>query len=132
MIAFLPSLDYSVDMAKHILVVDDDEYIRELYEEVLKDAGYTVDIAVDGQDGYDKIKATPYDLVMLDIMMPKMDGVQLLKKLAEEKIHPHVVLLTNLAHDPVMKEGKALGALAYLIKADMTPDQLVGEIKKYL
>ena len=45
-------------MAKHILVVDDDEYIRELYEEVLKDAGFTVDIAVDGQDGYDKITST--------------------------------------------------------------------------
>lgn len=119
-------------MAKHILVVDDDEYIRELYEEVLKDAGYNVDIAIDGQDGYDKIKAGHYDLVMLDIMMPKMDGVQLLKKLTDEKLRPHVVLLTNLAHDPVMKEGKSLGALAYLIKADMTPDQLLAEIKKYL
>lgn len=119
-------------MAKHVLVVDDDEYIRELYEEVLKDAGFTVDIAVDGQDGYDKITSTHYDLVMLDIMMPKMDGVQLLKKLAGENIHPHVVLLTNLAHDPVMKEGKSLGALAYLIKADMTPDQLVEQIKKYV
>lgn len=119
-------------MAKHILVVDDDEYIRELYVEVLKDAGYTVDSAIDGQDGYDKISATTYDLVMLDIMMPKMDGVELLKKLAAEKMHPRVVLLTNLAHDPVMKEGKALGALAYLIKADMTPDQLLDQIKKYL
>jgi len=119
-------------MAKHILVVDDDEYIRELYEEVLKDAGFTVDIAVDGQDGYDKITSTHYDLVMLDIMMPKLDGVQLLKKLADENIHPHVVLLTNLAHDPVMKEGKSLGALAYLIKADMTPDQLVEQIKRYV
>lgn len=119
-------------MAKHILVVDDDEYIRELYEEVLKDAGYTVDSAVDGQDGYDKIMKTTYDLVMLDIMMPKLDGIELLKKLAAEKVHPRFVLLTNLAHDPVMKEGKSLGALDYLIKADMTPDQLLIHIKKHL
>ncbi len=119
-------------MTKHILVVDDDEYIRELYEEVLKDAGYIVDSAVDGQEGYDKIIKTNYDLVMLDIMMPKMDGVELMKKLAAEKVHPRVVLLTNLAHDPVMKEGKSLGALAYLIKADMTPDQLLEQIKKLI
>lgn len=119
-------------MAKKLLVVDDDEYIRELYEEILKDAGFSVDTAVDGQNGLDKIKKNTYNLVLLDIMMPKMDGVEVLRSLHNEKNTTKVILLTNLAHDPVMKEGKSLGALAYLIKADMTPDQLVEKVKEYL
>ena len=117
-----------------LLVVDDDEYIRDLYEEMLKDSGFEVDTAVDGKEGYEKIIAGSYDLILLDIMMPKMDGVEVLKKLAEDAKEKaaKVVLLTNLAHDPVMKEALSLGALAYLIKADMTPDQLVAKIKEYL
>lgn len=115
-----------------ILIVDDDEYIRELYEEVLKDAGFTVATAVDGQDGLEKIRANAYDLVLLDIMMPKKDGVEVLRAVSTEKLKAKVLLLTNLAHDPVMKEGKSLGALAYLIKADMTPDQLVAKVKEFL
>lgn len=119
-------------MAKRLLVVDDDEYIRELYEEVLTDAGFTVETAIDGEDGLLKIQKATYDLVLLDIMMPKKDGVEVLRTLRDEKNDVHVLLLTNLAHDPVMKEGKSLGALAYLIKADMTPDQLVDKIKDLL
>ena len=117
-----------------LLVVDDDEYIRDLYEEMLKDSGFEVDTALDGKEGYEKIIAGSYDLILLDIMMPKMDGVEVLKKLAEDAKEKaaKVVLLTNLAHDPVMKEALSLGALAYLIKADMTPDQLVAKIKEYL
>ncbi len=117
-----------------VLVVDDDEYIRDLYEEILKDSGFTVDTAVDGKDGFDKIIAGSYDLVLLDIMMPKMDGVEVLRSLAKEAKAKaeKVVLLTNLAHDPVMKEALDLGAKAYLIKADLTPDQLVEKIKEIL
>lgn len=121
-----------MDMAKKLLVIDDDEYIRELYEEVLDDAGFDVDTAVDGVDGLDKIEKGKYDLVLLDIMMPKKDGVEVLRALREAKSDVKVLLLTNLAHDPVMQEGKSLGALAYLIKADMTPDQLVVKVKEVL
>jgi DNA-binding response OmpR family regulator len=117
-----------------LLVVDDDEYIRDLYEEILKDAKFDVDTAIDGKDGYDKIVAGSYDLILLDIMMPKMDGVEVLRELSEKSKEnaSKVILLTNLAHDPVMKEALDLGAKAYLIKADMTPDQLVEKIQDYL
>jgi len=119
-----------VTMSKRILVVDDDEYIRDLYEEILKDAGYSVDIAVDGADGFTKMKKIAYDLVLLDIMMPKLDGIEVMKKLKTQKISRPTVLLTNLAHDPVIKEGKLLGAKAYLIKADLTPDQLIVKVRE--
>ena len=119
-------------MSQKILVVDDDEYIRELYEEIFLDAGFAVDTAVDGQDGLEKITKTKYDLVLLDIMMPKLDGVEVLRSIKDKKLSARVILLTNLAHDPVMKEGKSLGALAYLIKADLTPDQLVEKVREYI
>lgn len=119
-------------MAHKLLVVDDDEYIRELYEEVLTDAGYKVDTAIDGDDGLSKITKGSYDLVLLDVMMPKRDGIEVLRSLKEAGTTARVLLLSNLAHDPVMKEGMSLGAVAYLIKADMTPDQLVAKVKSYL
>ncbi|OGK14800.1 hypothetical protein A3H80_03905 [Candidatus Roizmanbacteria bacterium RIFCSPLOWO2_02_FULL_37_19] len=119
-------------MAHKILIIDDDEYIRDLYEEILKDAKFNVDSAVDGKDGLEKIEKNTYDLVLLDVMMPKMDGLDVLKNLAEKKMKVNIVLLTNLSHGPVIEEGKKLGAMAYLIKADLTPDQLVEKVKSYL
>lgn len=117
---------------KKILIVDDDQFLRDLYEEILKDAGYEVEMAVDGEEGLAKIVSVQYDLVLLDIMMPKLDGIGVLKKLQENPpaIKNKVVMLTNLAHNPIIKEATSLGALSYLIKADLTPDQLVDNVKK--
>lgn len=118
-------------MAK-ILVVDDDQYIRELYEEVLKDAGYEVESAMDGEEGFEKMQRGGYDLILLDIMMPRLDGLGVLNKLQELPEKPKngkIVVLTNLAHDPVIKDATAKGASSYLIKADLTPDQLLEKIK---
>lgn len=122
-------------MAKKVLVVDDDLFIRELYEEVLKDDGFTVDSAVDGEEGLKKIQAGGYDLILLDVMMPKKDGLGVLGELSAhpptEKNGP-ILLLTNLGHDPIIKEAINKGATSYLNKADMTPDQLLEKIKKFL
>jgi DNA-binding NarL/FixJ family response regulator len=73
-------------------------------------------------------------LIISDFRMPKMDGVEVLRELSKKAKGKaeKVILLTDLAHDPVMKEALDLGAKAYLIKADMTPDQLVEKIKGYL
>ena len=119
---------------KKVLVVDDEEFVRQLIQIKLKFCGIQTIEAENGVEAIEKALAEKPDLILLDIMMPKMDGVEVLKKLAEDAKEKaaKVVLLTNLAHDPVMKEALSLGALAYLIKADMTPDQLVAKIKEYL
>lgn len=119
-------------MAKKILIVDDDQYIRELYIEVLKDEKYDVDSAEDGVLGVDKILNKKYDLILLDIMMPRLDGLGVLQKLSDAKYNGNIVLLTNLSHGPVIEEGTKLGAKGYLIKADITPDQLVEKVKEFL
>ncbi len=121
-------------MGKKILIVDDDLYVRELYEEICKNAGHTVDTAVDGEDAGEKIKSATYDLIFLDIMMPKVDGLSFLTKLREEyplgKIIP-VVILTNLAHESVIKAALDKGAVTCLIKSDTTPDKIIETIKLF-
>lgn len=122
-------------MAQRILVVEDDEFLRELYDELLKGEGYEVTLAVDGEDGLTNMSAGGFDLVLLDIMLPKMDGLEILRKLkdapAKVKNGP-VVLLTNLGQDSIIKEGFSLGASGYLIKSAMNPDQVLSEVKVFL
>lgn len=120
-------------MAKKIMVVDDDLYIRELYEEILKDEGYTVDSAVNGEDAVSKLTKGGYDLILLDIMMPKVDGLGVMDQLNKMSVkNGPVILLTNLDHDPLIKEAMGKGAAAFIIKADITPPDLLSQIKKYL
>ena len=122
-------------MAQRILVVEDDQFLRELYNELLRDEGYDVDLAPDGEEGLAKILKGGYDLVLLDIMLPKIDGLEVLrrvKKQTTEKPNGAVVLLTNLGQDSIIKEGFNLGASGYLIKSAMNPDQVLAEVKVFL
>lgn len=127
---------YSVDMAQRILIVDDELYLRELYEEVIQGAGYEVETALDGEEGLDKIVKGNFDLVLLDVMMPKLDGIGVLQKLANADPKPSkmpiIIICTNLSHDPVINEATKLGAKAYIVKADVVPDQIIEKIKEFL
>lgn len=123
-------------MASKILVVDDDPTLRELYDEVLKAAGYTIEFAVDGEEGLAKIRTGGYDLVLLDVMMPKLDGLGVLTKLQTEQPKPPkmpvIIIWTNLSHDPAIKEAMQKGATNVLVKADLAPNQVVAMVQKYL
>lgn len=118
-----------------ILIVEDDEFIRDIYKEVLGGAGFDITTGVDGEDGLMKILEGGFDLILLDLMMPKLDGFGVLKQLQgktpKEKNGP-IVLLTNLAHDNVLKDAMALGAKSYLIKSDLNPEQLTEKVSAFL
>lgn len=119
---------------KKILLVEDEDFIRELYVRQLTKAGFTVKSAPDGQTGLNMLKAEQFDLLLLDIMLPGMNGLQLLREF--KTTYPNspmiTILLTNLGQEAVIKEGFELGAQAYLIKASYTPDQVVTEVKNAL
>lgn len=119
---------------KKILLVEDDQFTRELYEEVLKDAEFEVGTAVDGLDGLAKIRSGGYSLILLDVMMPKMDGLDVLRSLMNEppKVqNGPIILLTNLTNDPVIDTAYGLNARGHLVKSDITPGELVEHVKKY-
>ena len=122
-------------MAKRILLIEDDTFTRELYEEVLKDAGFEVKVAVDGEEGLDRIRKGSFDLILLDMMLPKIDGLGVLRDLKnnppEQKL-AQIVLVTNMAHDPVIKLARDLGVSESVIKSDITPGDLVAKVKKIL
>lgn len=119
---------------KKILLVEDEDFIRDLYQRQLTKAGFQVKIAIDGQTGLKMLKAESFDLMLLDIMLPGMNGLQVLRDFkTQNPSSPMItILLTNLGQEAVIKEGFELGAQAYLIKASYTPDQVVMEVKNAL
>ncbi|PIS23449.1 response regulator [candidate division WWE3 bacterium CG08_land_8_20_14_0_20_40_13] len=117
-----------------ILLVEDKESLRTVYAEYLRMEGFVVDEAKDGQEALDKAMAQKYDLVLLDVMLPKVDGLEVLKSL---KSNPQtkdtkVYMLTVLGRDTVIKEGFDIGADGYLIKDKITPPMIKEEILQAL
>ncbi|MFO0704256.1 MAG: response regulator [Patescibacteria group bacterium] len=120
---------------KKILVVEDESALLDIYVTLLKEEGYEVDGARDGQEGLDKMLTGGYDLVLLDIIMPKLNGKDVLMKYKESKPqnpNKKIVPLTNLIDGPMIDELHSLGAEGFILKSNYTPDQFIIEVKKLL
>ncbi len=118
-----------------ILLVDDDESLRQMYRLILEKAGYTFTSADDGIEGLARIREGGWDLILLDLMMPNLDGIGVLKALQEEPgsgKHGPIVILSNAGYSPVAKEAQQLGAAGFLMKADMLPKDLLVKVKEFL
>lgn len=117
-----------------ILIIEDDLFIRELYERQLSMEGFEVRTAEDGEVGLNSLSEGAPDLLLLDIMLPKVSGLDVLRTMKgqDQLKDVPVILLTNLGQDSVIKEGFNLGADGYLIKSAYTPDQIIEEVKKFL
>ena len=118
-----------------ILVVEDETFLRDLYVEILTDEGFEVEAAADGAEGLKKIQMGGYDLILLDIVLPKMDGIEILKNIKAnppQNKNGAIVMLTNLGQEAVISEGVSLGVRGHIIKSDYTPDKLIAEVKQLL
>lgn len=118
-----------------ILIIEDDPFIRDIYLQVLTDAGYTVTTAVDGEEGLVKVQNDDYALILLDLMTPKVTGIEFLKSFITKDAVPSttkVILLTNVSQSGVIQEGLDLGASGFIIKSDIDPGQLVAKVKDLL
>jgi len=105
-------------MAK-ILIVDDDDNICLLYEEELKDAGYEVEVANNGKECIDKVKSGKIDLIVMDIRMPEMDGLEALGKVIAQ--HKSIPIILNSAYSSYRDDFRSWGADAYIVKSsDLT------------
>lgn len=119
-----------------MLVIEDDKFLRELYGEILTDAGFAVELAGDGEAGFTAMHTGGFDVVLLDIMLPKMDGLAIMKKLGTDspplKPNNSVIVLSNLGNDKSIAQAMELGAKGYMIKSDYTPDQVIEKVKSVL
>ena len=121
---------------KKILLVEDETELRELYEMLLKDAGYDVTSAPDGKKGLEALEQGGFDLVLLDIMLPFIDGLEILERLSDKKETKQptktIVLLTNLAQDQTIAKALEFGVRGYMIKSDYNPEQLLQAVSDFL
>jgi DNA-binding response OmpR family regulator len=121
-------------MAKNILIVEDDDFFRELIAKRLSSEGYDISEAIDGEQGMEKIKEGNVDLVILDILLPGIDGFEVLSRVKEDSSVSSipVVILSNLGQKEEVEKGMQLGATDYLIKAQVTSDEIVNKVKSVI
>jgi len=120
---------------QRILIIEDYAVLARMYQNKLRADGFEVEVALDGEEGERMIKELKPDLVLLDIMLPKKDGLEVLEevKKAPETAHIPVILLTNLGGpSETIERGLQLGAVAYLVKAKYAPRQVINLIKETL
>lgn len=119
---------------KKIFVVEDDSFVMDIYRTKLIQEGFEVDTAENGMEALKKLEEIKPDLILLDIIMPYVDGLEVLKKVREKEKTKDVpvILLTNLSQKEEINQGLALGANDYLIKSHFTPSEVLEKINKYL
>ncbi|HHN63863.1 MAG TPA: response regulator [Nitrospirae bacterium] len=120
-------------MAKTVLIVDDSTSMRQMVSFTLKDAGYEIVEAVNGRDALNKVNGRKIEMVITDLNMPEMDGIELIRQLrcsAGLRFTP-IVMLTTESQESKKEEGKRAGASGWIVKP-FTPEQLVSVVKKFV
>lgn len=116
-----------------ILIIDDDPFILEMYVLKFKEHNFQVETASNGQEGLAKVKEYQPDLLLLDIVMPALDGFDVLQQIKKNSSPDmKIVLLTNLGQKEDVERGMQLGADDYIIKAHFTPSEVVEKVKVLL
>ena len=121
-------------MANKILIVEDDPLISRMYETVFKFEGFDVDVARNGEEGLEHVRTGKPKMILLDVMMPKMSGIEVLENL---KANPStkaipVVVLTNLSGMSDAERALELGAVKFIVKSKNKPKEIVAQIKEVL
>ncbi len=115
-----------------VLLVEDSRRQRFYLKEALRRERFAIDTASDGEEGLWLAESNQYDVIILDIMLPKIDGLSVLKQLREKGCDTHILLLTNLGQSEDVEKGRELGADDYFIKANHTPAEIVEKVKYML
>jgi len=117
-----------------ILLIEDDQFLAELVIERFSRTGLDVDLAVDGEEGLAKIEKDRPALILLDLVLPGIDGYEVLRQLKANKnlAHIPVLILSNLGQEDEIKRGLELGALGFLVKANFDLDEIVEKVQQIL
>jgi two-component system chemotaxis response regulator CheY len=118
-----------------VLIVEDDALLRKVFHTILEKSGFTITLAVDGMEGLEQLLSGGYDLILMDVMMPKMDGFHVLeeyhKRTSKQKNGP-ILIMTTLVEDAVLQKVHMYGAAGYIEKSALKPEQLPLIIRSYL
>jgi DNA-binding response OmpR family regulator len=119
---------------KKILIVEDDRFLRELISKKLVKEGYDIAEAVDGEEGLKKVKEEKPDLILLDLILPGIEGFEVLSRIKQDPATSQipVIILSNLGQKEDIDRGMELGATDYLIKAHFTPGEIIEKIRSVL
>lgn len=121
-------------MTKTILIIEDDKFLRELIARKLNKESYETSEAIDGEEGIKKIKEEKPSLVLLDLILPGIDGFEVLSRMRDDPTLAQipVIILSNLGQKEDVERGLKLGAVDYLIKAHFTPGEIIEKVKNVL
>jgi len=121
-------------MAKKILIIEDDKFLRELIAQKLIKEGYDIAEAIDGEKGIKAVEEEQPDLVLLDLILPGIDGFEVLAKMKEDPKMAQfpVIILSNLGQKDDIERGLKMGAVDYMIKAHFTPGEIIEKVKAVL
>lgn len=119
---------------ENILLVDDDEFLLDMYSLKFREEGFNIDVASSGQQALDKIRKGTFSVILLDIVMPALDGFEVLQHMKKENLAQGstVIVLSNLGQKEDIERGMQLGANDYVIKAHFTPREVVEKVKYHL
>ncbi len=116
---------------KKVLIIEDEAPLSKILQEVFLERGFDVDVAVQGEEGWHKTKENVPDVILLDIIMPKLDGFVYLKRLraAKKLAKIPVIILSNLGQESDIAEARELGAIDYLVKSNHTIEAIVQRVE---
>lgn len=116
---------------KKVLLVEDFPIIQNLYSQPLISHGYEVDIAGDGEVALGMVSEKSYDFILLDLLLPKVNGIEFLEKFKNRPKQTKIIVLSDFSEDKTIAKAKKLGTSMYLIKAENTPSQLIDQLDKF-
>ncbi len=121
-------------MAKKVLIIEDEEILLELLQKKLTQEGYEVTIAKDGVEGLEKVKEQIPDVILLDIIMPKMGGFEVMKELQKQEKFSNIpiIIISNSGQPVELDLAQKLGARDWLIKTDFDPQEVIDKVIKQI
>ncbi len=118
-----------INPGRTVLCIEDEHFIGELYSRALQRAGYKVNIVIDGVDGLKEAQTNKYDIILLDLMVPNLTGIEILRSLRDKSQTPElkskIIITTNLEQREDVRSDIEKQADAYVVKAELTPSELV-------
>ena len=121
-------------MAKKILIIEDEEIMLNLLEKKLKAVGYDITTAKNGQEGLDTLRSQNFDLVLSDIIMPKLGGLEVMEKMSQDPVLKNIpiIVISNSGQPVEIDQAKRFGARDWLVKTEFDPQEVITKVKKLL